>query len=254
MAFFSKFPQIVVSNITVGKKKKTVMMTDLIRRVAVGEKFRNLSSFLTPYLVRDGDTPEIVASQLYGNPEYHWVILLVNEIIDPRTEWVMSQRDMLNMIYDKYDIAVNVADTYDVDVGDEMTSSRGGRFIVGRTTFFTSPSGQRAFTLHSQRGATTLIPGDTLVNITKSVTDIPIIQVIGAENNLHHFESGSGAILATYEGALAGDIPEFVDPGMKLVTNFEYENALNDRKRQIKVLDPAYLGRFVTDFEREIDR
>ena len=38
--------------------------------------------------------------------------------------------------------------------------------------------------------------------------------------------------------------------GASIVTNFEYEEALEDKKRSIRLLDPSYLGTFVAEYEK----
>jgi hypothetical protein len=38
------------------------------------------------------------------------------------------------------------------------------------------------------------------------------------------------------------------------VSNYEYEQRLQDQKRQIKLLDKAYLNQFVDEFERLVQR
>ena len=37
--------------------------------------------------------------------------------------------------------------------------------------------------------------------------------------------------------------------GASVVTNFEYEEALEDKKRSIRLLDPSYIGPFVAEFD-----
>ena len=37
--------------------------------------------------------------------------------------------------------------------------------------------------------------------------------------------------------------------GASVVTNFEYEEALEDKKRSIRLLDPSYVGIFVAEFD-----
>ena len=37
--------------------------------------------------------------------------------------------------------------------------------------------------------------------------------------------------------------------GASVVTNFEYEEALEDKKRNIRLLDPSYIGPFVAEFD-----
>lgn len=54
------------------------------------------------YNVKSGETPEIVAYKLYGNTEYHWIILIANDIIDPKTDWPLSEVDFEKYLTDKY--------------------------------------------------------------------------------------------------------------------------------------------------------
>jgi len=38
-------------------------------------------------------------------------------------------------------------------------------------------------------------------------------------------------------------------PSATAITNYEYELALEDEKRQIRLLDPKYIGTFIEEFE-----
>jgi len=42
--------------------------------------------------------------------------------------------------------------------------------------------------------------------------------------------------------------------GAEAVTNYEYERRLQEEKRQIKLLDPAYLPAFEEEFNKLINR
>ena len=42
--------------------------------------------------------------------------------------------------------------------------------------------------------------------------------------------------------------------GATAITNYEYEQTLNDNKRQIRLLDRNYIQQFTRDFERLIKR
>lgn len=41
-----------------------------------------------PYTISDSDTPESVSYILYDTPEYWWVLLVINGIVNPFQEWV----------------------------------------------------------------------------------------------------------------------------------------------------------------------
>lgn len=58
-------------------------------------------TILDRYRVRDFETPEIVAEIIWGAPEWHWLVLLLNDIFHP-SDWVLSSRDFEEMIIAKY--------------------------------------------------------------------------------------------------------------------------------------------------------
>ena len=50
----------------------------------------------------DFETPEILAHKLYGRSDYHWILLLANDIIDVQREWPISQEEIITYVTDKY--------------------------------------------------------------------------------------------------------------------------------------------------------
>ena len=71
------------------------------------------------YVVKDGETPEMIADKLYGSPELHWVVLMANDITDRFHQWPLSAAQVNQYIVDKYD-DVNGTHHYEVaqDSGD----------------------------------------------------------------------------------------------------------------------------------------
>lgn len=52
--------------------------------------------------IKDGETPEGLAYKIYGNSERHWIILLMNEIIDPLYDWPLNYESFNKYIISKY--------------------------------------------------------------------------------------------------------------------------------------------------------
>ena len=77
MSYFSMFPNL--SYDAKGNGRETIMK-DIFRRVKLVTK-NQLIEF-DYYDVQDGDAPEIIAHKYYGDPELHWTILIVNDIVD----------------------------------------------------------------------------------------------------------------------------------------------------------------------------
>ena len=54
------------------------------------------------YTLNDTETPESVSETIYGTAEYWWVIVLINNIVNPFTDWVMDSDTLLKYASDKY--------------------------------------------------------------------------------------------------------------------------------------------------------
>jgi hypothetical protein len=77
-------------------------VTNIIARFAFDSQLKENSSAFYPYQIQDSDTPEIIADKYYGNVEYHWVVLLFNDIIDPQFDWPLKSDTLIDYIDKKY--------------------------------------------------------------------------------------------------------------------------------------------------------
>jgi hypothetical protein len=98
--YFSQFPVIVYDSVGAGEYKA---VTHLLKRVALHTKAKSVSSLYDTYDVRSGETQEMIAHKYYGDAEYHWVIMLVNNITDRYHQWPMNNRQFLAHIAARYD-------------------------------------------------------------------------------------------------------------------------------------------------------
>ena len=81
---------------------KNVIIKDFFRRVDVSDIFGNIAVGLVPYFIQMGERPEDVSNKFYGSPLYHWVILLVNDMVDIYEEWPLDQTALTKKIADNY--------------------------------------------------------------------------------------------------------------------------------------------------------
>ena len=77
-------------------------VTNLLARVKVRSKVIDEASLYDLYDIPEGDTPEITALKHFGNPMYHWIILLTNNITDRFYGWPLTTYEFENYINDKY--------------------------------------------------------------------------------------------------------------------------------------------------------
>ena len=108
--YFEQFPVIYYD--AVGNSDPKVV-THLLKRVALHSKASETVALFDTYDVRNGETPEMIAHKYYDDAEYHWVILLVNNITDRYHQWPMNTRQFLAHLAERYD-NVNAVHHYEI--------------------------------------------------------------------------------------------------------------------------------------------
>ena len=68
------------------------------------------------------------------------------------------------------------------------------------------------------------------------------------QDAVHHYEISQVSGDTTIKINVGSDNTDH--SGATAITNFEYEEALQDELRQIRLLDPTYVEDFVTEFEK----
>lgn len=99
--FFDLFPK-VLYDIDGNRTGSYDVATNIFVRLGILTSIKDNTSVYYPYLVQDGDTPEMIADKYYGNPEFHWVVLMMNDIVDPFYDWPLDYKKFANYINGKY--------------------------------------------------------------------------------------------------------------------------------------------------------
>ncbi len=97
--YFSSFPLILYD---MKGDQKAKLATNIIKRVKVREKVLDAAMLYQKYFVQPGERPEDVAFNHFGKSEYHWIILLTNNITDAYYGWPMSYAEFETYLKDKY--------------------------------------------------------------------------------------------------------------------------------------------------------
>ena len=84
------------------------VVKNLTARYSFEKSFKDNTSVCYEYDIQDSDTPEIIASKFYGDPERHWVVLMFNDITDPQFDWPMDYRTLISFVDNKYSSNANV--------------------------------------------------------------------------------------------------------------------------------------------------
>ena len=137
--YFQNFPLIPYDSVGNGQYK---LVTNLLKRVALRTKVRTNAVLFDTYNVQEGQTPEMIADKLYGDPNLHWIIMYVNNITDRYHQWPLTTPQFLAFLNDKYsnpdglhhyEITQTSGDTtVTIDIGTDNTEHSGATTITNR--------------------------------------------------------------------------------------------------------------------------
>jgi hypothetical protein len=82
---------------------KTILTKDIFRRVGLDRK-KNSKLAVNAYYIKDGETPDMLANNFYGSPKYHWILLIVNDIVSVNDEWPKNQELLFTYTESKYGV------------------------------------------------------------------------------------------------------------------------------------------------------
>lgn len=102
--YFSNFPQtlFLVTPPGYGKNAEYVSAVDITKNVRFKKEFLDKITIYDWYLIKESDTLEITSEKLYGSPYYHWVLMLLNDMYDYRTDFPMDSSTFDDYIKEKY--------------------------------------------------------------------------------------------------------------------------------------------------------
>lgn len=167
--YFSYYPKILYDVEGNGNPK---VITNLLRRVKIKNGLKESASLFDEVEVQNGETPEILADNFYGDQKYYWIILLFNNIKDRFYDWPLDNVQFESYVNDKY----------------------------------TNPNAVHHYEITQESGPTS------------------------SSDDSHKIQVNS------------------TTPGATAVTNYEYEERLQLKKRLIRVLRPQFLSLFMVEF------
>ena len=121
--------------------EKYKLLPNILRRVKLRSGIRSGAFLFDNYDVADGESPEYIAFKLYGDPEYHWVILMTNNITDRYYQWPLTQPQFQEYMKDKYGAGnEDAVHHYEITQTSGPTSSRDYSHMVECNSDETNPT------------------------------------------------------------------------------------------------------------------
>jgi hypothetical protein len=99
--FFNLFPKTLYK---IDNSNELDTVTNLTANFSILNSSINATQGFFDYTISEGDTPEIVAHKIYGDSEYHWLIMRINGIMDVKTDWPLTYSQLMDSIEDLYGI------------------------------------------------------------------------------------------------------------------------------------------------------
>ena len=137
--YFENFPIIPYDSVGNGDYK---LVTNLLKRVGLRAKVKTNAALFDTYNVQEGQTPEMIADKLYGDPNLHWIVMYVNNITDRYHQWPLTTPQFLAFLNDKYsnpdglhhyEITQTSGDTtVTIDIGTDNTEHSSATLITNR--------------------------------------------------------------------------------------------------------------------------
>ena len=128
MAYFRRFPLMTYD---MKGDKDYKLLPDILRRVKLRSGMRSGTFVFDNYDVKDGEKPEDIAFKYYGDAEYHWVILMTNNVTDRYYQWPLSQPQFAEHLTDKYGAgSEDAVHHYEKTQDSGPTSSRDNSHLV----------------------------------------------------------------------------------------------------------------------------
>ena len=101
--YFSNLPNLTYA-VSVNKAGKTddILIKDYFRLLRIRKDIKRTDTLYVNYVIQDGERPDQIAFKEYGEEQFYWIILQVNDIIDYNNQWPLSYNELDKYILKKY--------------------------------------------------------------------------------------------------------------------------------------------------------
>lgn len=262
--FFKKFPTVSYSN---------TIAINLLSRVNMSKLAMNNHQAFYDYVMKNHERIDGVSYNYYNNPDYVWLISLTNKVIDPYYDYVLNDDDVNKLIIQKYGSIENAQKTILffrnnwVNDDSNISIAAYNSYPINIQKYWAPELGYNNAVMGYVRKKEDWVVATN--KIQTLIMDTPVEFQIG-ERLIQGSEivatvasvSGSTVVAkhisgAIVTGTITGDtsalsgtavevnditntIPEDEIIYWTAISAFDYENELNHKKRNIKLLDNKF--------------
>ena len=218
MAYFKHFPDLLYQSPLSHKNSSGdyVMIKNIFRRTKLKDYLAGNVSLFNKYIIEDGERPDTISESLYGSSQFDFVVVLVAGITNINQQWPVQDYQIYDIALDMYGSEEKMNEIHHYETYENKDSQ--GRQILPPNLIVDKDFKMDGSALRFGTNRFTLISqaGNTQLDDKNQYTVL-------------------------------------TDNIARPVTNFENEIEINEKNRQIDVLQRGYLTTFVNDL-RDIVR
>ena len=218
MGYFNSIPDVAVPSFLPDKKSSNeyVIAKNIFRKIKILDSLEDSIILFDKYEVYEGERPDTIAKDLYGNAKLDFVVILSANITNIRNQWPLSEYDLYNYSHDKYGSEINALHHYQtVEVRDSKNRLILEDGLVVNGDFQMDGPGKQ-------------YPVGTTWKAIRP----------------------SGTAVSLFQDTLGGNPNDLLNTIGVGISNWQYEVMENNKKRRISVLKKTYLQQFLEDFTR----
>jgi hypothetical protein len=225
MLYFDTLPKIF----TTDQNGNYILMTNIMARSKILDNLQDNALLFYTYNIQEGDTPEIIAHKYYEDPYRYWIVLYVNQLMDPLWDWPMNYQTFTDYLIAKYDAEYKLA------VQAETTTAINTYGYVQSTVY------------RYEKITTTTDLESNLVTVTKNSIDFDDYYALAESTTTYEIP---GIPLKSAPDAYVKPTRVTVSISKNIVYIYDYENDLNESRREIKLLNKIFVGNIEEQFKQ----
>ena len=235
--YFKHYPTI---DFDVKNDGQLIEAKDIFRNIRVRDNSDEAVTGYEYYYVNDQDRPDVLATKLYGDATLYWLFWMVNDQFATYNDWPKSQSILERFIARKYSGKALVSNQQSDIVSSSDSKFLQGEKVIGSTSsafgYVTKidPTNKQVI-LNDVQGVFQVNETVTGSQSSKSFT---LSSVRNFSDSPHHYINSDGN--------------KTTSETTTMVTNSEYEQTLNDSKRNIRYIKVDFVPQLLREFKSMI--
>ena len=115
--YFSIIPDLAYDEKPINSPFSTSDFTvakNFFRRYKINDDIFSSVVYFNKYAIKDGERPDVLARNFYGNQFYDWVILLTNNMVNAQYDWPMNNYELYRVLEQEFDDPYSQINHYEI--------------------------------------------------------------------------------------------------------------------------------------------